>query len=255
MSETVRLPPGYRLLEFETIDSTNAEARRQAERGAPDGLLIRTRSQTAGRGRRDRAWDSPPGNLYFSLLLRPRVDVDTAAQLSFVAALALGDALGGLLPPLVALTYKWPNDLLLNGRKVSGILLESTVRAPQRLEWVIVGIGVNIRSFPDGAEFPATSFEFEGASNVSSDDILGAFVRHFRRWSSIWTHEGFGPLRRAWLARAHGLGDPIEVRLDQERVQGTFLDLDESGALVLELTSGDSRRIVAGAVFPPTTAP
>jgi len=157
MSAPPRLSGFYRLLSFAAIDSTNEEAKRQAAAGAPEGTLIWARAQQAGRGRRGRPWVSEPGNLYMSLLLRPDRAAPAAAQLGFAAALAVGEAALPLLPASAALAYKWPNDVLIDGRKTSGILLESQAAGEGRLDWLVVGIGVNLVSFPEGAEYPATS--------------------------------------------------------------------------------------------------
>ena len=135
------LPPFYRLLGFAELDSTNEEAKRQATAGAPEGALVWARAQSAGRGRRGRRWVSEPGNLYLSILLRPSFPPATAAQLGFAAALAVGEAAAAALPAGADVAYKWPNDVLISGRKASGILLESQAAGEGRLDWLVVGIG------------------------------------------------------------------------------------------------------------------
>ncbi len=245
-----RLPPAYRLVALETVGSTNDEALRLAAEGAEDGTLVWAREQTGGRGRQGRSWSSPPGNLYFSLVLRPDCTPAEAAQLSFVAGLALGEAIGSVAPPMIEVTYKWPNDVLLNGRKGAGILLESRSGADGTLDCLILGVGANVQHFPDDSEFPATSLRFEGAPpDVSEVELLEAFSRYFLSWVNRWLDDGFPPIRRAWLNHAHGLGEEIEVRLPRETLKGTFKDLDESGALVLELADGETRLISAGDVY------
>ena len=248
----IHLPPAYRLVTLETVESTNDEAIRLAEAGAEDGTLVWAREQTKGRGRYGRDFASPRGNLYLSLVLRPECDVSTAAQLSFVAALGLGDAIGSVAPALLEVTYKWPNDVLLNGRKVSGILLESRTEADGALDWLILGVGANVRSYPDNTAFPATSLHYEGTPpSVSETDLLEAFSRHFLTWTNRWLDDGFAPVRQAWLNHAHGQGEAIEVRLPNETLSGTFADLDPGGALVLELPGGRRRLINAGDVYFP----
>ena len=244
-----KLPPAYRLVALETVDSTNDEALRLAAAGAEDGTLVWAREQTGGRGRQGRSWSSPPGNLYFSLVLRPDCAVAEAAQLSFVAGLALGEAFGSVAPPLIEVTYKWPNDLLLNGRKAAGILLESRGNPDGTLECLILGIGANLAHFPEDTGFPATSLHYEGARDVAVVALLEAFGRHFMSWANRWLDDGFAPVRRAWLQHAHGLGEEIEVRLPRETLKGTFKDLDERGVLVLELPDGTRREISAGDVY------
>lgn len=249
------LPPAYRLVALEEIDSTNAEAKRLAAEGAEDGTLVWARSQTGGYGRQGRGWSSPSGNLFLSLIVRPECPLSSAAQFSFIAAVALGDAIGSVASPLIEVTYKWPNDVLLNGRKAAGILLESKGGAGQNLEWLVVGIGANITSFPSDARLPATSLHFEGCPpSVSAVDLLEAFSRHMLSWVNIWLEDGFAPVRRTWLRHAQGLGERIEVRLPQETLSGTFADLDADGTLRLTLPDGSERRIAAGDVYLPGEA-
>jgi len=243
------LPPGVRLLRYDTIGSTNEEAKRLAREGAPEGTWVWGLEQTAGRGRRGRFWASPPGNLYVSLVLRPACSAAQAAQLGFVAALALGEALARMLPAGAELRYKWPNDVLIGGRKIAGILLESEMGPGERLSFVVLGAGVNLASSPPEAEFPATSLAEEGVSGVAPGRLLGAFATAFVGWAQRWRNEGFAPLRGAWLARAVAVGAAVRVRLDHAAFEGRFLDLDEDGALMLDTPQG-RRRITAGDVFP-----
>lgn len=248
--ERPRLPPAYRLVARDSVASTNAEAARLAADGAEDGTLVWARQQTAGRGRHGRDWDSPPGNLYLSLVLRPECPVNRAAQLGFAAALAVGDAVGSVGPALLEITYKWPNDVLLNDRKVAGILLESRTDSGGSLDWLVLGVGVNVASHPKEARTPATDLRFEGAPPaVDAVDVLESFARHFMAWTNRWLDDGFAPLRRAWLNHAHALGEEIEARLPRETLRGTFRDIDEHGALVLEHRDGTRRVVTAGDIY------
>ncbi len=250
-----KLPPAYRLVALEEVDSTNAEAKRLAEAGAEDGTLVWARRQSAGYGRQGRQWSSPEGNLFVSLIVRPDCRLAEAAQLSFLTAVALGDAIGTVAPPLAEVTFKWPNDVLLNGRKVAGILLESKADSAQNLEWLVIGLGVNVSSFPDDTRLPATSLQYEGcAAGTTAADLLEAVARHLLTWINRWLDEGFAPLRQTWLRHAQGLGEEIEVRLPKETLRGTFSDLDPEGTLVLTLPGGATRRIAAGDVYLPGEA-
>ncbi len=244
------LPAGYRLVSCETVGSTNDEARRLARSGAEEGTLLWALEQTAGRGRRGREWVSPRGNFYASVVERPACRPDRAAQLGFVAALAVGDALAGLVPELGKLACKWPNDVLIDGRKIAGILLESEVDEGGRLGFLVVGVGINLVSAPIGAEFPATSIAGEGHRPPEAAAVLEAFVRHFDFWARCWRDEGFAPVRAAWRARTSGLGEPIRVRLEGATLRGRFADIDEHGVLLLDTPDG-RRHISAGDVFPP----
>jgi BirA family biotin operon repressor/biotin-[acetyl-CoA-carboxylase] ligase len=249
-AEGPTLPPPFCLIAYETIGSTNDEAKRLAHDGVAEGLIVWAGTQNAGRGRRGRLWVSPPGNLYMSLVLRPQCRAAQAAQLGFVAALGLGDALTGLAsPPRLDLRYKWPNDLLCGGKKVAGILLETEMIAGDTPDFVVIGIGVNLASAPRDVSYPATSLAEEGLGSVAPQTMIGAFTRHFSEWFARWQDEGFAPIRTAWLARASGLGAVIQVRLDRDTLDGRFLDLDTDGALLLGV-SGGSRRIAAGEIFP-----
>jgi BirA family biotin operon repressor/biotin-[acetyl-CoA-carboxylase] ligase len=249
MTAPPRLSPFYRLVSVAEIDSTNDEAKRRAGEGAAHGTLVWARAQSAGRGRRGRRFISPPGNLYLSILLRPDRPAASAAQLGFAAALALGDALAPLLPDPERLRYKWPNDVLIDGRKVSGILLESQAAGAGRLDWLIVGIGVNLASFPENVDYPAISLAAAAARAVTVEALLEALAGRFEAWYERWRQEGFAPLRGAWLARARGVGEAIRVRLQGEEASGRFAGLDDDGALLLE-DGATRRRIGAGDVFP-----
>lgn len=244
------LPPGYRLLCYDSIGSTNEEAKHLARDGAAEATLVWALEQSAGRGRRGRAWISPRGNLYLSLILRPDCPAGSAAQLGFVAALAVGGALRAILPRIERLAYKWPNDVLINGRKIAGVLLESETLAPEKLSFVVVGVGVNLTASPQGTEFPATSILEEGLGEVMPEVMLEEFAAHFQSWNMRWHAEGFAPVRAAWLATAAiARGEPILVRLDALALCGRFLDIDHEGNLLLDY-AGECRRIAAGEVFP-----
>ena len=245
----VSLPAGYQLHRYDRIGSTNDEAKRLARAGAREGTLVWAGAQTAGRGRRGRHWASPPGNLYLSLVLRPGGAPGRAAQLGFVAALGLGDALDSIAELGPRLRYKWPNDLLLDGRKLAGILLESETAASGRVGFVVIGAGVNLASSPAQTEYPSISLAAIGVATVCPSRLLEAFVREFDRWLACWREEGFAPVREAWLARASGIGEDIRVRLERMILTGRFVDLDETGALLLDGVDGP-RRVAAGDVFP-----
>jgi BirA family biotin operon repressor/biotin-[acetyl-CoA-carboxylase] ligase len=243
------LPAAYRLVLRETVGSTNDEAKQLARQGAAARTIVWAMEQTAGRGRRGRGWSSPRGNLFASLILRPACSVERAAQLGFVAGLAVADALAELAPSLGAFVCKWPNDVLVRGRKIAGILMESEKRTHETPAYLIVGIGVNLASAPPDTEFPATSIADEGSVPPTPEVALEAVVRHFETWTRHWQQQGFGPVREAWRARAFALGGQIRARLETAVLYGRFVDIDQQGALLLE-TAGELRRIPAGDVFP-----
>ena len=188
-----RLPDSYRLVSRETVGSTNDEATRLARSGAEQGTLVWALEQTAGRGRRGRAWSSPRGNLYASLVLRPPCQLEHAAQLGFVAALAVGDALAALVPGLREPALKWPNDVLVGGRKIAGVLLESEIGDGGNLAFLIVGVGINLVSAPTDSEFPATSVLGEGHRPPEPAAMLEAFAPHFELMGAMLAGGGFRP--------------------------------------------------------------
>ena len=243
------LPAGFTLVALAEIDSTNEEAKRRAEQGAPDGTVVWARRQSSGKGRRGRSFVSPPGNCYSSLLLRPHAAPAIAAQVSFVTAVAVAEAVAALLPVGPRVTCKWPNDVLIDGRKCSGILLESRVGGAA-VEWIVIGTGINVQSHPEGLAFPATSLWAAGGA-ATVETVLENYLERLAFWLGRWQGGGFQPVRRAWLLRADGLGRPVRVRLADATLDGVFESLDEQGALVLLGDDGNRRRIMAGEVFRP----
>jgi BirA family biotin operon repressor/biotin-[acetyl-CoA-carboxylase] ligase len=234
-------PSGYGLKRFDEIDSTNEEARRLAGAGQRDPVWISAARQTAGRGRRGRAWESPAGNLAATLLIAPGKPAAECAQLSFVTAVAAADAVAGFAPG-AGIKVKWPNDVLADGRKLVGILLES------QSDWLAIGVGINLAHFPMDTAFPATAICALGVPAPDRDDALTQLAAHFAKWYEVWRGEGFSPIRDAWLARAAGLGSRIRARLSNEETAGVFEGIDESGALILR-ENGAVRHIAAGEVF------
>ena len=244
------LPVGYRLVSHDQVDSTNDEAKRLAESGAPEGTVVLARSQTLGRGRYGRVWQSAPGNLYLSIVLRPTCAPASAAELSFAAALALADSLTPLLPNGGAgLAFKWPNDVMIDRRKVSGILLETETTGDQQLVWVVLGLGLNIASYPDDVVVRATSLAAQRVGAPAPKDVASAFCHNFKAWYDRWMGEGFPPLRSAWLARAAGIGERVTVRIADQSVDGVAVAFDERCALVLETDVGDRHTVTAGEIF------
>ena len=247
----VILPSAYNLVELDVVKSTNLTAKELASKGeatTPDGTLIWAHEQTEGRGRRGKGWSSPRGNLYISLILRPETALSRSAQLSFVAALSIYDALGNLGPPGHQVHCKWPNDILLNEKKVSGILLESEgTFGNEPADWIILGIGLNVMSYPQNSTFPSTSLNSEGWQ-TSIEEVLMAFSRSFLSWTNNWVENGFASIRENWLWRSVGIGSIIHVKVDNQVLEGIFEDIDEDGALILN-QSGKTRRITAGDLF------
>jgi BirA family biotin operon repressor/biotin-[acetyl-CoA-carboxylase] ligase len=246
-----KLPSAYNLISLDCVDSTNAEARRLAKLGeekTPDGTVVWAKEQTSGYGRRKRKWFSPPGNLYCSLVLRPNLNLIRAAELSFVGALAVFDTLGSIGDAGHEVHLKWPNDILLNQRKVAGLLLETETSGENNIDWIILGLGLNISVFPGDTDFPATSLRAEGWG-ATEIDILESFSRHFLKWTNVWMEDGFSPIRKNWLWHCYGKGDEIEVRLENKTINGIFEDLDEDGSLLIKTNEGLSKTSTGDVFF------
>lgn len=233
---------------YEELDSTNAEARRRAESGDAGPVWITARRQTAGRGRRGRAWSTQSGNLAATLLFVTGKAPSEAAQVSFIAALAAADLADTCLGAGAA-RLKWPNDLLVHGRKAVGILIESGAR-PQGGLWMAVGIGVNLAHAPQDVERPATAFAEHMANPPPAPlEALEVLAIAFERWRALWEREGFAPIARAWTDRALGLGEACVARLPNATLSGVAEGLDVDGALKLRLDDGSLTRVTAGDVF------
>ena len=223
----------------------------EAARLAPElsgPTWIMAQRQTAGRARRGRHWIDPAGNFAATLVMRPAEAPMTRALRSFVAALALYDALTKVIGDSVPLSLKWPNDVLLNGGKLAGILLESGAR-----DYLAVGVGVNLLAAPAAGTVEAgshrpVSLHDESGTSIAPLDFLDLLAPAFARWERQLTEQGFAPLRKAWLARAAHLGDQITVRAGNATWHGRLETLDEHGALVLHTPDG-RRTITAGEVF------
>jgi BirA family transcriptional regulator, biotin operon repressor / biotin---[acetyl-CoA-carboxylase] ligase len=231
------LPDGWTLVARDRVGSTNDEAGLLAEAGAPEGTFIWAREQTGGRGRRGRRWASPVGNLYCSTILRPECSAQRAAELGFVAALAVAD----LVQDGRAVRVKWPNDVLVEGGKVAGILPESSIGQDGHVEHVVLGIGVNVAFAPDLPEMRYAGAMLGGTVEAAVEGLTAGLAR----WLAEWRRDGFEKIRAAWLERAGPLGLEVDVKLGEELVRGAFAGMDREGALLLETPAGP-RRIVSG---------
>ena len=269
MTDILHLPDVFNLIAYDKIDSTNEEAKRLAQKGAVHGTVVWAKTQQAGRGRRGRPWVSETGNLFCSFIIKsgiakPGRSLAEISQLSFATAVGVADALSQVSTSQIStgaaeapeiqrpiqcqIQCKWPNDILIDGRKTAGILLETVIGSQSKLEGVIAGVGVNVEHFPNGTEFPATSLQAEGVVGVPLSSVLEAICLHFSKWLAVWENEGFQAIRLAWLEKAFGLGKPISVRLPSETCSGVFEGLDPHGALILN-DNGTRRHIAAGDVY------
>ena len=224
------------------IGSTNDEARRLALEGAPHGTVIHADEQIAGRGRLSHTWFSPPGNLYLSVVLRTGQPASRCSELSFLAALAVADTVETLLPRQIRAMLKWPNDVLVNGAKIAGILLEQVDDA------TIMGVGLNVLEAPSNTAYKTTTVVANaGIATVDGarDILLDRLAYHL----SSWQTNGFPPIREQWLNRSYPIGAAIRANAGGQPVAGHFAGLDDDGALLLDTNQG-RQRIVAGEVLP-----
>ncbi|HEX7792437.1 MAG TPA: biotin--[acetyl-CoA-carboxylase] ligase [Afipia sp.] len=246
----------YCLVAFDSIGSTNAEALERARAGERGPLWLVTDQQTAGRGRRQRAWISPRGNLAATIVETLDVQPPVAATLGFAAGLALEAALqivsteyrmraGGAADRTFLL--KWPNDVLADGRKLSGILLEAET-IDGNLS-VAVGMGTNIVSAPEGTPYPATSLAALGIT-AGAGDLFTALSDSWAEFRGIWDNgRGFADIRRLWLERAAGLGEPVSIRSGEASIEGIFDTIDDTGCLIIAGRDGKRTAIAAGDVY------
>ena len=241
------MPDLPKIVAYDEIDSTNLEARRRVDAGETGPLWITALWQTAGKGRRGRTWRSGSGNLAATLLLTTSKPPLEAAQIAFVAALAVAD-LASTYALASKVRLKWPNDTLLAGRKLSGILIESGP-SPGGL-WLAVGIGVNLAEAPSDVERPATALsDHMDGPPPRPAEAVEILAQAFERWRSLWERAGFAAIAEAWTQRAYGLGQSCSARLPGETIEGVAEGLDLDGALRLRLPDGSLRRITAGDVF------
>ncbi len=248
--KTERIGRGLECLEV--ADSTNAQARQVAEAGAADGTVIIADRQSAGRGRLGRRWESPSGvNLYCSILLRPQIPVQQAPQLTFLSAVAVAETLSELyqLPARV----KWPNDVLVGGAKIAGLLNEMNAETEQ-IHFVILGIGVNLNmtaeQFPAEILYPATSVLLETGQACDRVAFIRALLTRLDSYYSEFITDGFVPVRRRWERLCELLNTRVQVDQNPGVLQGTVVGLDQDGALRLQLDNGNIERVLAGDVRP-----
>ena len=248
---------GYRLAAFESIGSTNVEALSRARDGEQGPIWFVTAEQTAGRGRRHRPWIAPRGNLASSILEVIDVSPAVAATLGFAAGLALEAALQKVSVEAslrsagsahMKFSLKWPNDVLAGRQKLAGILLEAEAVAGDRLA-VVVGIGTNVVAAPEGTPTPATSLNALGV-HIGAEELFATLSDSWAEFRGLWDHgRGFGEIRRLWLERAAGLGQPVAIQSGASIVEGIFDTIDEQGCLIIRTSGGKRIPISAGDVY------
>ena len=239
----------WKIYTYQTVESTMDQAAQLI--GQEDQFAVLAYDQTKGRGRYDRQWVSLTGNLYTTLAFKPSQPCHTWRQISFVAALAVGEVIQHYLSKSQTsqkISYKWPNDLLIAGHKVSGILLEII-----NSSWLLVGVGINLQDSPIGEKYLSTSLREIGSEAPLLEEALSLLTKYFVAKMNILEDKGFPEIRRNWLKAAACLGEEIEVTLRKqemfEKIKGKFIDLDEEGRLLLELPNKEVKKISSGDVF------
>lgn len=220
----------WKIHTYAQLPSTQDYVKELGDEGLPEGIVVQCLTQTKGRGRHGNTWTSPMGGLYMSILLRPRCPAAMAGQLSFVVAVAVSAAIGEVLMVGHTKTLKWPNDILLDGRKCAGILLESGVKGAM-IDWLAAGIGVNIMSAPEGA---VCLQEVGKGRQVPVHPFRDIVLSHLSAYYAHWREKGFTEIRDLWMEQAHALGEEITARTGDHKETGIFKGINENGELLLE---------------------
>lgn len=241
---------GKTLKLFDSLDSTQSVAHKLAEQGAGEGTLVLAEQQTAGRGRMGRSWHSPKGKgIWMSLVLRPQIPVHFTPQLTLLVAVALCRTIRKIEPLPVAI--KWPNDLLIEGKKISGILLESSAE-DERLKYVIAGIGISVNlrdeDYPDELREIGTSLRIASGKEWNRTELIQSFLEQFETLYELYHADGFEPIRVAWEALAISLGKPIRARTPKGNVEGVAESIDEMGALLVRLSDGSVTKLYSAEI-------
>lgn len=236
---------------FQEIDSTNIMACRLARDGAPEGTVVVADAQGMGKGRLNRVWQSPPGrNLYVSIILRPRITPPAAPQLTLVAGVAVAELLAACC--LKDVTIKWPNDVLISGKKVCGILTEMNSSA-RGVDFIILGVGLNINmnreDFEPALRDTATSLKIETGKTHDRIEIISGLLNLFETWYRVFLRAGFPGVRDAWLRYADILGRPIRVVFREDTQTGVVMGIDDDGTIVMKGADGTTQRVIAGDVY------
>lgn len=230
---------------FKKVSSTNEYAYELAKKGAKEGESVVADQQTHGRGRLQRKWLSKPGNLYVSLILRPNIPVKDASQLTFVASLAVAKTLEKYLA--MSPSLKWPNDVLVDGKKIAGILTDLEVVGSQ-IDFVIVGIGININQekFPKSLSETATSLYNVLGKSLKLDQVLEQLLHSFEEGYTAYLKQGFSMIKEMWEEKSVIIGREVEIRDHRKKIKGLALGIDQDGALLLQIPSGETVPVYAG---------
>ena len=241
---------GRKIHFLEEVDSTNIYAAKLVQQGATEGEVVIADCQTHGRGRMERVWHSPPGkNLFTSIILKPLISPSSASQMTLMAGVAVAELISDFCPGRV--TLKWPNDVLIDGKKVCGILTEMKTKG-DKIDYVIVGIGININmetgDFTEELQGSSTSLKEETTEHISRADFAAGLYNYFEKWYHTLITEGFDPIRDRWMKYSGIIGREIEVRAKKSKKRGRVVELDDMGALMIHDKREQKSRILSGDV-------
>jgi BirA family biotin operon repressor/biotin-[acetyl-CoA-carboxylase] ligase len=243
----------YALLSFDIVDSTNAEAKRLVQSGVNEPLVVLAREQYAGRGRYHRTWISESGNLYLSVLIKLPLESKDSHQLTFVASLAVSEAIQMLLGDGHDIGHKWPNDIFVDGKKVSGILLESCIRSNNNyIDWVVIGVGINANVSPDlaNARTNATSLAEVVGQEIDIRILVDLFMKNFHYYWHLWLNEGFALIRGVWLKKVIYLGEKIMINHPSKKIEGILDNVNDAGNAEILTDDGNVVTVASGELFP-----
>lgn len=230
----------------QVLTSTQDVIKEMARAGMPEGMVVQAAQQTAGRGRHGRQWVSEKGNLYMSLLLKPASDARHIGQLGLLTGLVLAETIIKYIDDPQQMSLKWPNDVMLNGLKCAGILIETQLTPKNSLSWVAIGVGVNMVSAPRGI---GDSLEAYAAKPFSLVAFRTTFLKNMDKYYLLWSKEGFDPIKENWLKYAHRKGTKVKVRIGPQMEEGTFYGIDDEGNLMITDHDLRMKKVTAGEVY------
>lgn len=243
--EKFYFPNGWECNHFSVIPSTNDALKEKASgEGCAHGTVIWADRQTAGKGRHGNQWLSPKGNLYCSIVLKPRKASICAGELAFVAGLAVADVAQKFCNDETIIQLKWPNDIMIEDQKAGGILIEMEMTKDRQIDWVVVGLGLNIQTAPTDK----TCLSDHTGDVLVIREILIMLTEYLDQYYQLWIERGFDSIRKLWINHAYRLGETITVRLPKISFDGIFRGLNEQGALVVGLSDGAERLVTSGEV-------
>lgn len=240
----------YNILIFDSIDSTNEEAKRIAKNIHDGEYVIWSYAQYGGKGRSGKKWYSPKNNLYLSILLRSGLRSDEISYIPFLMALVAADFIKKHLKYPERVQLKWPNDVYYEGKKIAGILIETQINPRSGItDWLVIGCGINLVDFPENVSHPATSIYYETGKTITVEQSVDELMRYFVNYLQLYNQYGFAMIREKWLSQAYGINSPITATTSNNRISGTFKDISANGSIVIQLHGNKTVEISSGEVF------